>query len=175
MVIWLIGLAGAGKTMVGQSLCANLRARGRPTVLLDGDRFRDVVGDALGYTLKAREINGWRMCRMSQFLEEQGIAVVACVLSNFPHQQAWNRQNLKNYLEVFIDVPMHVLESRDKKGLYSSARAGTVQNVVGIDIPFVRPPLPDLVVDNGADDGRPEKLVDPIVQALQERGWLPPV
>ncbi len=170
MVIWLIGLAGAGKSSIGQALAAQLRSRGVAAVLLDGDRFRDVVDDGLGHSTGERRINGMRMCRMSQFLEEQGVAVVACVLSNFPEQQEWNRQHLTRYLEVFIDVPMHVLEERDQKQLYSGARLGTIKNVVGIDIPFVRPPSPDLVLTN---DGAISAQVDPILHALREREWLP--
>jgi adenylylsulfate kinase-like enzyme len=43
MVIWLIGLAGAGKTSIGRHLHALLKARNPATALLDGDDLRTMV------------------------------------------------------------------------------------------------------------------------------------
>ncbi len=148
MVIWIIGLAGAGKTTVGRAVFERLKARNPATVFLDGDHVRAIVGDT-GHSVAEREKNGWRICRLCHYLDRQGIDVVCCVLSLFHEQQAWNRENYSTYFEVFLDVPMEVLEARDQKGLYSGARAGTVCDVVGIDIPFEPPVRPDLVIPNG--------------------------
>jgi cytidine diphosphoramidate kinase len=139
MVIWIIGLAGAGKTTVGREVAAQLKARGRQAVLLDGDQMRDVTGNDLGHSPADRAENGRRIARLCGVLAEQGLDVVACVLSNDPAQQARNRETLPGYLEVLLDTPREVLEARDKKGLYSGATAGTVRDVVGVDIPFARP------------------------------------
>jgi len=42
MVIWLIGLSGAGKTVIGKALAGSLRKMGRPVVFIDGDIFRKI-------------------------------------------------------------------------------------------------------------------------------------
>ena len=43
---------------------------------------------------------------------------------------------------------MDELIRRDKKGLYSSALAGKINNVVGVDIDFDMPKQPFLSLDN---------------------------
>ncbi|MBT8063016.1 MAG: adenylyl-sulfate kinase [Gammaproteobacteria bacterium] len=169
MVVWIIGLAGAGKSSIGQAVYQQLRAQDPATVLLDGDHFRQVMGGDLGHSLGEREENGWRMCRLSQWLDSQGVNVVACVLSNFPEQQAWNRKHLDRYFEVYVDVPMEVLEARDQKRLYSGARTGAVRNVVGVDLPFNTPASPDMVVRNDGPRENITQIAREIVSAISER------
>lgn len=146
MVIWLIGLSGAGKTTLGARLAARLRARHPNLVFLDGDALREVWQDRLGHDVEGRAKNAARISALCRLLDEQGIHVVAAVLSLFPEWQAWNRENFSQYFEVFLDAPMEMLRQRDSKGLYAAAEAGEIDNVVGVDIDFPRPPNPDLVI-----------------------------
>lgn len=149
MIVWIIGLAGAGKTVIGRELYGLWKETDKATVFLDGDHVREIMGNDLGHTLEDRRANGWRICRLCQYLDRQGINVVCSILSLFPEQQAWNRKHYSGYLEVFVDVPMEVLAARDQKGLYSGARAGTIKNVAGFDIPFTPPANVDMTVSNG--------------------------
>lgn len=146
MVVWLIGLAGAGKTTIGKSLYKKMKECSPETVFLDGDSFRDVMGDDLGHSIKDREKNGWRICKMCRLLDSQGINVVVCILSNYPEHREWNRRVFSRYVEVFIDTPMALLIERDQKGLYSGLRNGKTKGVVGLDIPFMKPENPDLTI-----------------------------
>lgn len=148
MVIWLIGLAGAGKTSIGRELYRLIRRRDPATVFLDGDQVRAIVGDNIGYTVEERRANGWRMCRFCKYLDDQNLNVVCATLSQFHDQQRWNRESYSRYFEVYLDVGMDVLIKRDQKGIYSGALAGSVKNVVGVDMPFPAPLAPDLVIEN---------------------------
>ena len=69
-------------------------------------------------------------------------------MSIFHEWQAWNRNNFSSYYEIFLDVPAPILEARDTKRLYVSAREGRIKNVVGCDINFPRPINPDLILTN---------------------------
>jgi adenylylsulfate kinase len=149
MVIWLIGLAGSGKTTIGRALYQRMKAANPATLFLDGDHVREIMGEDLGHTIGDRRRNGQRICNLCRFFDGQGMDVVACVLSLFHDQQEQNRRDLKDYFEVYVDVPMDVLEARDQKRLYSGARAGRIKDVVGVDIPFAPPRRPDLVIENG--------------------------
>ena len=51
------------------------------------------------------------------------------------------------FLEVFIDTPLDVAESRDVKGLYAKARAGELKNFTGIDAPYEEPQAAELHID----------------------------
>ncbi len=169
MVIWLIGLAGAGKTSIGRALHGLIKGIDPATVLLDGDHVREIMGGDLGHSLEDRRQNGWRICRMCSYFDKQGINVVCATLSQFHEQQKWNRETFSRYFEVFVDAPMDVLIARDQKGLYSGALAGTVKNVVGIDMPFPPPVAADLVVANATPVNDFMPLAETILAKARER------
>jgi adenylylsulfate kinase len=148
MVIWIIGLSGAGKTTLAQETVRLMRRQMDNVVLLDGDAVRSMLGDDLGHTLADRKKNADRLCRMGRFLDAQNIHVVCAVLSVFEQSRRWNRQNIENYYEVYIDAPLDMLEQRDPKGLYARARRGEIADFPGVSMEFPVPRHPDLVISN---------------------------
>jgi len=164
MIIWVIGLSGAGKTTIGQALYQRIKSRHPQTVFLDGDIFRRVMGGDLGFSAQDREKSCWRYHYFCQMLDSQGINVVCCVLSNQPDIQAKNRETFKSYFEIYIDVTMDTLIQRDPEGLYQSCLKGETTNVVGIDIPFTPPANPDMVIDNNTFVDLPS-----VISAINDR------
>ena len=59
---------------------------------------------------------------------------------------------MSKYFEVYVKVPMDVLQQRDTKSLYDRALAGKIDNVVGVDLILDPPKDPDMVVDNSIDN-----------------------
>ena len=170
MITWLIGMAGAGKTTTGRQVYQRLKERNPATVFLDGDHLRVIMGEDVGHSVEDRRRNGWRMVRMCEYFDGEGLDVVCCVLSLFHDQQEWNREHLSDYFEVFLDVPYEELRRRDQKGLYSQAEAGWITDVVGVDIPFEPPVRPDLVLPfRPGPDGRPEAQAKTILRELDAR------
>lgn len=169
MVIWLIGLAGAGKTTIGRALYEQIKSLDSATVFLDGDQVREIMGRDLGHSLEQRRQNGLRVTRLCAYLDRQGINVVCAILSLFEEQQRWNRENYSDYFEVFIDVPMEVLAARDQKGLYSGAKAGRISDVAGFDIPFMPPANPDMIVRNDREVGQINTVVAAILDRVRPR------
>lgn len=172
MVIWLIGMSGSGKTTLGKEITKQLREFTSNTVLIDGDEIRKIFphDDIDGqYTINGRRINAERITALCELLDQQRIHVVCCVLSIFPEMQSKNRERFSSYFEVFMDAPLQVLESRDNKGIYSSARLGKLSNVVGIDIKFPRPKLSDMVIDSSGNEKNIKKLA---TQVLKQSGLL---
>ncbi len=151
MIIWLVGLSGAGKTTVARELHAQWQAKAPATVLVDGDEIREIFQHdraPAAYTIEGRRINAERIAAMSAWLDRQNINAVVSILCIFPDILAANRSRYSGYFEVFIDAPMAALEARDGKGLYAAARRGEMAHVVGIDIPFPTPEHADLVIRN---------------------------
>jgi len=168
MVVWIIGMSGAGKTEVGRIVYRELKAKQPNTVFLDGDIFRAIMGDDVGHTLDDRRKNAERICRMCAYLESEGINVVCAILSIFHESQKWNRENLKDYFEVYLEVSLDELIRRDSKGLYGRALRGEIDNVVGIDIEFPEPLNPDLVIRNEAPMSVSDSAME-ILSRLLER------
>jgi adenylylsulfate kinase len=164
MVIWLIGLSGSGKTTVAKLLLKKIKKKYSNTVHLDGDQLRKIYGEKIGYTIKDRNKNAERLSKLSKFLSDQNINVVASVLSNFPLWQKWNRKNIKNYFQVYLKVSLKTLIKRDKKRLYKMAIKGSKKNVVGVDIKFVEPLNSDLIIENEGNKKSLSKLVNKIIK-----------
>ena len=112
MVIWLIGLSGAGKSTLANEIVAGANSERNNTILLDGDVIREIFGNDLGYSMEERLKNAERICQLGKFLDSQGFNVVTAILSLFPENREWNRKNIENYYEVFIDTPIDSLIDR---------------------------------------------------------------
>lgn len=164
MVIWITGISGAGKTTLAKSLVRLLKPRLPELVLVDGDTIRDLFGAGLGFSEPERVVQIHRLQSLARMLHEQGIVCVVAVLYAHPDLLAWNRENFGDYLEVYIEAPLSLVQQRDAKGLYAAARTGKMANMVGIDIPWHAPRAADVVIDATAGEP-PECLARRVVQA----------
>ena len=148
MVVWIIGLSGAGKTTLANEVVLRAQVAKCNTILVDGDVIREIFGNDIGYSMEDRLTNSERISQLCKFLDNQGVNVVCSILSIFPQTRSWNRRNIKNYYEVFIDAPIENLVSRDSKGIYGKYNRGEISDVAGMDIDFPIPVNSDLVIHN---------------------------
>jgi len=158
-LIWITGLSGSGKTTIGKEVYRKLKLKNINTVFLDGDSFREILGNDLGHSPKDRLENAKRIHRMCKFLVEQDINVVCATMSLYKEIHELNRKEIKNYFEVFIECGMDELIKRDQKGLYSKALKGEIKNVVGVDLPYDRPKDADLIIDNSKQENFSKNIV----------------
>lgn len=169
MVIWVIGLSGAGKTTLGKELVRQWREEQPQTVLVDGDEVREIFGNleegskGSPYSIEARRRNAERMVALCSFLDKQGINVVCCILSIFQEMRDANRERFSSYYEVFMDASIEALQQRDPKGYYTAAKQGQLSELVGVDIPFERPTGSDLRVDTSGADYNIEALAKEVL------------
>src|SRR3989339_686461 len=106
MVIWIIGLSGTGKTTLASQVVERIRQLNGKVVLLDGDLIRTLFGNDVDHTIEGRRRNAERLSVLSKFLADQGIHVVAAVLSIFPEWRRWNRGKIPDYSEVYLKAFM---------------------------------------------------------------------
>ena len=139
---WITGLSGSGKSTLSRNLADLIRKEYKNVVLLDGDNLR-VILDSQSFTNKDRLNLSYKYSQTAKMLSDQGIHVIIAVMALFNEVQLWNRKNILNYVEVFLDVPMNELERRDPKGLYLKYKQGLIKNMVGLDLKAEFPQNPD--------------------------------
>ena len=61
MILWFTGISGVGKTLIAKNIYKILSKRKKNLVHVDGDVFRKMLGNDLGYTLKDRNKNAERI------------------------------------------------------------------------------------------------------------------
>ncbi len=173
-LFWFTGLSGAGKTTIGQLFYSRLKTANQSTVFLDGDVIRDVMCDLFcstqNYVPSERKKIAMTYSRLCKMLIVQGIDVVIATISMFHEVRDWNRQNIENYKEIYIKVPIEVLIEKDQKGLYSRALRGEIEHVVGFEAKgeaeVEEPKNPDIVIVNDGSD-TPEFIVDHLIKDLK--------
>lgn len=148
MLVWITGLSGSGKTTIGKEVYKKLKEKYLNTVFLDGDSFREVLGNDLGHSPKDRFENAKRIHRMCKFLVSQNINVVCATMSLYKEVHDLNRAEMKNYFEIFVECDIEELIRRDQKGLYSKALRQERDDVVGVNLPYDKPKDCELVIDN---------------------------
>ena len=110
---------------------------------IDGDAIRTIYNEKLGHTLKDREINAQRISKLVRYLSDQDVNIIVSVLSNFPKWLKWNKNNIKNYHEIYLKTDLDILKKRKPK-LYSKKNI----NVIGVDLKFNEPLFSDLIIKN---------------------------
>ena len=164
-VYWITGLSGAGKSTIGSLFYSHLKQKNENVILLDGDSLREVFSNNQKYSLKDREQLSMQYSRLSKLLVSQGFDVVISTISMFHDTRAWNRKNILNYVEVYIEVPVNILIERDQKKLYSRALRGEINNVMDIDIEVQAPTSPDVVLVNDGSH-TPEEVAWELIDKL---------
>lgn len=147
--IWLTGLSGAGKSTIANALDAILHAQGKKSFLLDGDNLRHGLNKDLGMSETDRAENIRRVGEVAKLLFDAGLIVVCAFISPYRRDRQMVRSLIGhgNFIEVFVDTPLAVCESRDPKGLYKKARQGILKNFTGISDPYEAPVSPELTID----------------------------
>ncbi len=147
-VVWFTGLSGSGKSTIATALEAELIASGHAAYLLDGDNIRHGLNGDLGFTPEARVENIRRISEVAALFADAGLITLTAFISPYraDRRAARDKVTQTRFVEVFLDVPLDVCESRDPKQLYARARAGEIADFTGISAPYEPPESPELTL-----------------------------
>jgi len=172
--IWFTGLSGSGKSTTAEVLTSLLLERGRQVTLLDGDVVRTHLSKGLGFTREDRDTNILRIGFVAGEIARQGGTVICAAISPYrtTRNEARKMVGEERFIEVYVDTPIDVCESRDVKGLYARARRGQITGFTGVDDPYEAPVKPEITLYT--TETGPDENAHKIVAFLEERGFLLP-
>ena len=188
-VVWFTGLSGSGKSTVANLVDQQLYELGVRSYVLDGDnvrhgmnatpqllaeRFDEEFGQrfGLGFGVADRQENIRRVGELAKLFCDAGLITLTAFVSPYRADRDSVRAGLNpgDFVEVFVNAPLEVCESRDPKGLYKKARAGEIKNFTGIDDPYEAPLEAELILDAGTLD--PTTLAKQVVDFLRSSGKI---
>ncbi len=171
-VLWFTGLSGSGKSTIANAVEALLNKKSVHTYLLDGDNVRHGLNGDLGFSDEDRVENIRRVGEVSNLFVDAGLVVLTAFISPFYADRAQARSKVPEgkFLEVFIDTPIEICESRDPKGLYKKARQGEIKNFTGIDSEYDAPVNPEIHIKT--QDRSIEACAKEIIGQLETRNII---
>jgi len=145
-VLWFTGLSGSGKSTIARRVEQWLLNSGALAYALDGDNLRMGLNEDLGFRAQDREENIRRVGEVAKLFADATVMVTCSFISPYRADRAAIRAKLPEgaFVEIFVDTPLEVCESRDPKGLYQKAREGVIPNFTGISAPYEVPENPEI-------------------------------
>ena len=191
-VVWFTGLSGSGKSTVANCVDAKLAEMGVGSFVLDGDNIRHGLNASpeilepihgaefanrfgLSFAPQDREENIRRIGCVAEIFCSSGTIALTAFVSPYRSDRDRVRATVTSndhdgdFVEVFVDTPIEICESRDPKGLYKKARAGEIKGFTGIDAPYEAPEKPEVHL---AGEQPVEQLADEVIRYLTSIGKI---
>ena len=169
VTVWFTGLPCSGKTTIADKLAPILRERGKNVERLDGDIVRKGLTRDLGFSKEDRDMNIERVTFVAKLLTRNNVIVLATFVSPYIDRRQKTREEIGNYIEVYVKASVEECIKRDVKGMYKKALAGEIKNFTGVDDPYEAPPTPEIIVDT--DNETIEESVNKILEYLEKQGY----
>ena len=150
--LWFTGLSGAGKSTLAAAVSAELRGRGVPVEVLDGDEVRQNLSKGLGFSREDRDTNIRRIGYVAKLLARNGVAVITAAISPYRAIRDEVRQDIGAFVEVYVKASLDECIRRDTKGLYARALAGEIPQFTGVSDPYEEPVAPELVIETEREE-----------------------
>ena len=171
-VLWFTGLSASGKSTVANTVDHKLHSLGKRSFVLDGDNIRMGLNKNLGFSALDRAENIRRIGEVAKLFASSGVIAITAFISPYRADRNAVRALLESgeFIEIYMDTPIAVCETRDPKGLYKKARAGQIKGFTGIDDPYEAPEKPELILDG--DTKSIDDLADEVLAFLSARDML---
>lgn len=171
VTLWFTGLSGSGKTTIAKAVEHELKARHCKVEMLDGDIVRTNLSKGLTFSKQDRDINVRRIGFVANLLSRNGVVAITAAISPYRTIRNEIREMTQSFMEVYVNAPLEVCESRDVKGLYALARSGEIKNFTGIDDPYEEPLNPEVICYTAKESI--EESVGKVLTELERYSYIP--
>jgi len=143
IVFWITGISGSGKSTLSKKIYSFIKKKYGATIILSGDNLRRI------FKLNKYDKN-YRLKLARQYTEFlklitfNKVNVLFSVVGLFHEIHKYNRKQLKNYIEIFINSDFKIAEKRNQKYFYKNR----ANNVWGRDIEVEYPKKPHIILKN---------------------------
>ena len=168
--LWFTGLSGSGKSTLSEKVAAELKKRGLRLELLDGDEVRTHLSKGLSFSREDRDINVKRIGYVCKLLTRNGVWAISAAISPYRDVRDFNREQIKNFIEIYVECSLDKLTERDVKGLYKKALAGEIKNFTGVSDPYEPPLNPEIKVSS--DKETVEESFAKIIGYLENKNYI---
>ncbi|WP_456472357.1 adenylyl-sulfate kinase [Methanocaldococcus sp.] len=168
--IWLTGPSGVGKSTLAQVLKEKLLDMGYCVEILDGDEIRNKLYPNLGFSKEAREMHNRIVIHMAKLLSRNGVIAIVSLISPYRKVREYAREEIENFMEVYVYAPLEVRIKRDPKGLYKKALNGEIKGLTGYDGVYEEPENPEVRVDSSKMSV--EEEVNLVLETAKKLGYL---
>jgi adenylylsulfate kinase len=169
-VIWLTGLPSSGKTTVANALKPKLKQLGFNAQILDGDTMRSELSPGLGFTKQDIYSHARKVIFLCKILYNVGAVSIVSAVSPYKEVRNFIRNEIGNFIEVYVKCSLDTCIKRDCKGLYKKALNGEMNNLIGLQTPYEEPINPELIVDTERDNL--DNIVNKIILKLKDLAYL---
>ena len=163
ILFWITGLSGSGKTTLGKTIHKDITKLYGPTIMISGDNLRKIF-KLNGHKKEERLKLSNSYCQFAKYLTNQKINIIFAVVSMFDKPRKWNRQNIKNYVEIYVKSDLKKIIRLKKKKIYHKKN---IKNLVGIDIVPEFPKKPNIIIKNFFSKSK-EKISKELVQKIKK-------
>ena len=170
--IWFTGLSGAGKSTLSEIIEQRLKERECKVEVLDGDIVRTHLSKGLSFSREDRDTNIKRIAFVCSLLTRHDVICISAAIAPYREAREWARNEIGNFVEVYVKCSLDVCRQRDVKGLYKLVDEGKIKNFTGVDDPYEEPEHPELIIET--DKETVEESVERIFAKLEEQGYLEP-
>jgi adenylylsulfate kinase len=170
--IWFTGLSGSGKSTLSEIIEWHFKEQGRNVEVLDGDIVRTHLSKGLGFSREDRDTNIKRIAFVASLLTRNGVICISAAIAPYREARHWARQQIGDFVEVYVKCPIQVCRQRDVKGLYKLVDEGKIENFTGVDDPYEEPEHPEVMVET--DKESPTESAAHIIAKLVELGYFEP-
>ena len=148
ILFWVTGLSGSGKTQISKKIYSQIIKNYGPTILLSGDDIRKIF-NLKGYSYSDRLKIAMKYCKLAKSITSQNINVIFAVVGMMHKPRAWNKKNIKNYVEIYVKSEIKKIIKKGKKRLYHQNK----KNIIGIHIKAEHPKNPHIILNNKFQKG----------------------